>query len=150
MTAATIARLVDVHAAAIRGMSDDALAHEVARDAALPPSPLADAVRRADEAEMLRRAPYATQVRAALVALGTTRDEITATLTTAGVRGRPRTDRGCAVYEYLLSLGLPVLRINPLFALLIDGSRVDVPEVVGDWMAEFDALAFPALVRAVA
>ncbi|MGI5144830.1 hypothetical protein ACQEVC_45685 [Plantactinospora sp. CA-294935] len=117
------------------------------------PRPLPDwprLPRPVDPAPILPRHPgYADQVRAALVTLGTTRDEITATLTALRVTGRPQSARGCAVYEYLLSLGLPVYRINPLFVSLIDGGRVDVPEVVGDWMAEYDANAFPALVRAV-
>src|SRR5687767_4288278 len=97
MITPTIARLVDVHTAAIRKMPDAVLAHEVARDAALPPSPLADAVRRADEAELLRRASYATQVRAALVALGTTRQQVTDTLAALGITGRRGSGTDCPI-----------------------------------------------------
>ena len=51
------------HAAAIHDMTPDVFAHAVARDAALPPSPLADAVRAADEAELRRRVLVAGGVR---------------------------------------------------------------------------------------
>ncbi|MDG4792077.1 hypothetical protein O7626_40385 [Micromonospora sp. WMMD1102] len=63
MNAVEVAKFEAAHVAAIEGMSEDAFARALAEDAALPSSPLADAVRHADEAELLRRAALVGGVR---------------------------------------------------------------------------------------
>ncbi|MFC6017761.1 hypothetical protein ACFP2T_16290 [Plantactinospora solaniradicis] len=149
MTATQIAALVEVHRAAISRMSNACLAHEVARDAALPRSPLADEVRRVDDAEVERR-KQAARITNALLALGRTSPEITANLTRLGFVGRRWASDNCPVFRYLRSLDLPVRSVDSMLVRLLDGGRVLVPDVIGTWMAEYDGYAYPALVEAVA
>lgn len=110
----------------------------------LPPAP-----RQPDPPVILPRHP-GWRPADALEALGDTYEEITATLTTLGITGLRFDPQGCPVYRYLVSLDVPVDCVDPMSVYLTDGTRVLVPDVVGEWLAEFDAHAYPALVEAVA
>lgn len=102
------------------------------------------------------------QSRALLTELGSSADEVSESLQAAGVRGVPRNNRSCAVAVYLTALMGSDPRVRSVnvghCAVLIEtaaspGFRptgrllVQLPKPVRQFVAAFDALEYPAVIR---
>lgn len=93
----------------------------------------------------------ATVSRAAelLAALGSTKEEVAATLAGAGIAGRRNDCRACPVALYLLKSDLAVDRVyvgdEEVELWFVDENnndvyeRIDLPEPVAQWVTSFDA-----------
>ncbi len=102
------------------------------------------------------------QSRALLSELGSSPDEVSQSLEVAGVRGVPRSNRGCAIALYLSALMGSDPRVRAVrvghCAVLIDIATgpalrpsgrlmVQLPKPVRQFVAAFDALEYPTVVR---
>lgn len=102
------------------------------------------------------------QSRALLSELGSSPDEVSESLKAAGVRGVPRSNRSCAIALYLSALMGSDPRVRTVrvghCAVLIDMAKgpenrpngrllVQLPKPVRQFVAAFDALEYPMVVR---
>jgi hypothetical protein len=99
------------------------------------------------------------QVAHELRSLGSTKDDVARTLETAGVRGRPGNASDCALAVYLSAVVAADPRVRAVYVapmrvlLTVDGRwwwprlGVALPKVLRSFVADFDYLRYPELVR---